>query len=113
MPHYLQNFKKVYDKIVQLIKELISMSKLFNYEHRIIRLKVRRIISLISLPGLLNLGRDYILVRPVNSLINSAQILSYFISDNSFFDIFILAVINFCLVKIQAEFLSIFNYMER
>ena len=105
--------KRACDKIVQFIKESINTPELFNYEHRIIRLEICRIISLINLPGLLNLGRDYILARLVNNLINLAQIFFYFVLNSSFFYTLILAVINFDPVEVQARFLSIFNFIER
>ena len=54
----------------------------------------------INLASLLDLGRDYILARSVNSLITLAQILSYSIPDSSFPYALILAVANFSSVKI-------------
>ena len=72
MPYYFQNFEGVCDRVVQLIRELVSASELFNYKYRIIRLKVRRAISLISLPGLLNLNRGYILTCLIDNLVNLA-----------------------------------------
>ena len=70
MSYYLQNLEEICDRVVQLIKKLINALELFNYKYRIIRLKICRMTPLINLPGLLNLGRGYILMRPVNNLIN-------------------------------------------
>ena len=70
MSYYLQNFKEICDRVIQLIKKLVSVPKLLNYKHRIIKLKVRKITPLIGLSSLLNLNRGYILARSVNNLIN-------------------------------------------
>ena len=70
MPYYLQNLKEVYNRVVQLIKKSVNALELFNYKYRIIRLKVYRAMLLINLLNLLNLGRDYILARLINGLVN-------------------------------------------
>ena len=72
MPHYFQNFKKIYNKVVQLIKEPVNALELLNYKYKIIKLKIHKAISLINLSSQLNLGRDYILAHLINSLINLA-----------------------------------------
>ena len=70
MLYYFQNLKRACDRIVQLIKEPVSASELFNYKHRIIRLKIYRAIFFINLLGLLNLNRGYILAHLINNLVN-------------------------------------------